>query len=128
MERKIDRFDKFMKAMNLNDNRVTEDLHLSVGTIGKSRKEGRDLSSRVVEQILKFYTELSRTWLVAGVGEMLVSQDIHHVTQNINGNNNANNLTSDPATMDVILRLTKMLEAERAEVERLKAELAELKK
>ena len=71
MERKIDRFDKYMKAKSLNDNKVTIDLSLSIGTLGKSRKENRDLSSRIVEQILNYYTDLDRTWLLTGEGEML---------------------------------------------------------
>lgn len=69
--RKIERFDKYMKIKGLNDNKVTLDLGLSVGTIGKSRKEGRDLSEKVVEQILKFYTDLNRIWLLTGEGDML---------------------------------------------------------
>ena len=39
MERKIDRFDKYMKAKELNDNKVTVQLGLAVGTLGKSRKQ-----------------------------------------------------------------------------------------
>ena len=71
MERKIDRFDKYMKARDLNDNKVTLQLSLSIGTLGKSRKEGRDLSDRVIEQILNNYTDLNRVWLMTGEGEML---------------------------------------------------------
>lgn len=71
MERKIERFDKYMKINGLNDNKVTIDLGLSIGTLGKSRKENRDLSNRVIEQILNFYTDLNRTWLLTGEGEML---------------------------------------------------------
>lgn len=69
--RKIDRFDKYMLFKGLNDNKVTIDLGLSVGTIGKSRKEGRDLSDRVIEQILNFYNDLNKVWLMTGEGEML---------------------------------------------------------
>lgn len=69
--KKIDRFDKYMKVKRLNDNKVTVDLGLSVGTIGKSRKEGRDLSDKVVEQILNFYTDLNPVYLLTGEGEML---------------------------------------------------------
>lgn len=69
--RKIDRFDKYMSFKGLNDNKVTIDLGLSVGTIGKSRKEGRDLSDRVIEQILNFYNDLDKVWLMTGEGEML---------------------------------------------------------
>jgi hypothetical protein len=64
-----------MACTNLNDNKVTQQLGLSVGTIGKSRKEGRDLSDRVVEQILNFYTNLNRVWLLTGEGEMLSKEN-----------------------------------------------------
>lgn len=70
-ERIIDRFDKYMIVKKLNDNKVTCDLGISIGTIGKSRKIGRDLSSKVVELILNFYTDINRVWLLTGEGEML---------------------------------------------------------
>lgn len=69
--RKIDRFDNYMRYSGLNDNKVTIQLGLSVGTLGKSRKEGRDLSDRVIEQILNFYPNLNKVWLLTGEGEML---------------------------------------------------------
>jgi hypothetical protein len=73
MERKIDRFDKYMTFKGLNDNRVTIDLSLSVGTLGKSRKENRDLSDRNIEMILKYYDDLDGDWLLTGKGDMLKS-------------------------------------------------------
>lgn len=91
MNRKIDRFDNYMKSCGLNDNRVTIDLGLSVGTLGKSRKENRDLSNRVIEQILNFYTDLNRTWLLTGEGEMLnPTYSNNRVT--MNGNENVSNI------------------------------------
>ncbi len=75
MERKIDRFDNYMKLKGLNDNRATIDLGLSIGTLGKSRKENRDLSNRVIEQILNLYTDINRTWLLTGEGEMLKQKE-----------------------------------------------------
>lgn len=69
--RKIDRFDEYMAYKDLNDNRVTNDLGLSIGLIGKSRKGNRDLSDNVIEQILNFYSDLSRVWLLTGEGSML---------------------------------------------------------
>lgn len=69
--RKIDRFDLYMEHAHLNDNKVTVQLGLSVGTIGKSRKPGRDLSDKVIESILNYYSDLSRVWLLTGEGEML---------------------------------------------------------
>lgn len=73
--RRIERFDNYMSFKGLNDNIVTNDLGLSVGTIGKSRKEGRDLSDRVIELILNFYIDLNRVWLLTGEGEMLKTED-----------------------------------------------------
>lgn len=74
MERKIDRFDKYMKMKGLNDNKVTLKLSLSVGTLGKSRKEGRDLSDKVIEQILNNFPDLSKVWLMTGEGDPIMSQ------------------------------------------------------
>lgn len=71
MERRIERFDQYMSYKGLNDNQVTMALGLSIGTIGKSRGENRDLSNRVVELILNFYTDLNRSWLLTGEGSML---------------------------------------------------------
>ena len=77
MDRMIDRFDAFMRAKDLNDNRVTVQAKLSVGTIGKSRNEGRDLSMKVVEALLATYPDLNKEWLLTGCGEMLnAPQDI----------------------------------------------------
>lgn len=73
MERVIDRFDKYMKHKDLNDNRVTNDLGLSVGLLGKSRKENRDLSKKSIEKILNFYTDINPDWLKLGKGPMLKS-------------------------------------------------------
>lgn len=83
MERKIDRFDKYMKYKGLNDNKVTVQLSLSVGLIGKSRQKGRDLSDAAIEKILNFYADLNRNWLLIGDGEMLNSgEDIATPTRN----------------------------------------------
>lgn len=71
--KKIERFDKYMEIKGLNDNKVTNDLSLSVGLLGKSRKENRDLSEKVIERILNFYVDLNKVWLLTGEGEMLKS-------------------------------------------------------
>lgn len=71
MRRIVDRFDEYMQYRHINDNIVTKNLGLTNGVIGKSRKEGRDLSKRVVELIENFYTDLNSRWLRYGEGEML---------------------------------------------------------
>ena len=72
MTRAIDRFDAYMASSELNDNKVTVQLGLAVGLIGKSRKPGRDLSRSVIEKILAYYTDLNGVWLLTGEGEMLI--------------------------------------------------------
>lgn len=75
-ERRIDRLDKYLDYKHLSDNKITKQLGLSIGTIGKSRKEGRELSDKVIEQILNFYKDLNRDWLLYGEGEMLTRKKI----------------------------------------------------
>lgn len=79
MERLIDRFDKYQEYKGLNDNKVTVQLDLSVGLIGKSRVEGHDLGKKTIEKILKFYNDLNRTWLLTGEGSMLNSEGIEPI-------------------------------------------------
>jgi hypothetical protein len=70
MERIIDRFDIYMKLNRLNDNIVSEKLGLSNGLLGKSRKNNRDLSKKVVDKILDNYSDISKIWLFTGEGNM----------------------------------------------------------
>lgn len=67
MQRIIERFDKYMKYKGLNDNKITNNLQLSVGVLGKSRKEGRDLSRHIVEKILNYYTDIRNTWNITSI-------------------------------------------------------------
>jgi len=60
-----------MAAKKLNDNKVTHELGFSVGTIGKSRLEGRDLSKKAVQRILAVFNDLDENWLKTGEGEMI---------------------------------------------------------
>jgi hypothetical protein len=69
--RLIDRFDEYMMFKKLNDNKATIQLGFSVGTIGKSRGEGRDLSKKAVQRILAVYNDLDERWLKTGEGEMI---------------------------------------------------------
>jgi hypothetical protein len=72
MERIIDRFDKYMEYKGLNANKVTVELGISNGLIGKSRGKGRDMSRILIEDVLRTYTDLSREWLISGKGSMII--------------------------------------------------------
>jgi phage repressor protein C with HTH and peptisase S24 domain len=73
MENIIDRLDKYMEIKGLNDNRVTVDLGLTIGLIGKSRNSvKKGLHSDTIEKILQGYPDLNPVWLLMGRGEMLI--------------------------------------------------------
>ena len=66
---------------------------------------------------------INESFLLTGKGDVSTeSVTIHHTGSN---NTNSNN-SSDPATIEAILRLTKMLEQERAEKEEWKQKYMDL--
>jgi len=67
----FDRLDKYMSYKGLNDNQVTVQAGLSVGSLGKQRKGGRGLSSDSIAKLLQSYPELDALWLLTGQGTML---------------------------------------------------------
>lgn len=109
MTRAIDRFDAYMASAGLNDNKVTVQLGLAVGLIGKSRKPGRDLSRPVIEKILGYYTDLNGVWLLTGEGEMLVGQQKPEIPAEVKP-------TSDKPLLEYLQRKIAELEKENAEL------------
>lgn len=110
--RKIDRFDKYMKTKGLNDNKVTIELGLSVGTLGKSRKEGRDISDKNIEKILNFYTDINKVWLLTGEGEMLRNDSLSQITpQETNSDPTTITLSKD-ILEQVLLNLSETLKSQ----------------
>lgn len=131
MERKIDRLDIYMKMSGLNDNKITAMTGLTNGVIGKSRKDGRDISSTVIERVLSHCTDLNAQWLLTGEGEMLkepivnypsgvkpagVASDVrasYHATDNATIDRLLSIIDSQQRTLDmqtkIIDRLTKPL-------------------
>lgn len=69
-QRKIDRLDEFARVRNINDNQITKESKLAIGTLGKSRKPDKDLSTRSADLILTTYPEINRHWFITGEGEM----------------------------------------------------------
>lgn len=67
----IDRLQKFMQVKGINDNQMTLAAGLSVGLLGKLKKNGKGMNSSNIEKILFSYPELSSDWLLTGRGSML---------------------------------------------------------
>lgn len=77
------RLDKFMQYKGLNDNKITVQTHIAVGTLGKQRRSGKGLSYESIVKILNTYPELNPSWLLLGKGEMLVNAEHPHQEQQV---------------------------------------------
>ena len=108
--RRIERFDKYMEIKHLNDNKVTVQSGLSVGTLCKSRKENRDLSINTIEKILNFYTDLSRDWLLTGRGEMIKSGDIIQDSPTAIAENHSTTVTGYKNTVNSDPTIAKLID------------------
>lgn len=80
----IDRLQLFMETRGINDNQMTIAAGLSVGLLGKLKKNGKGMNSSNIEKILSVYTELSADWLLTGRGEML--RESCDISGNVVGN------------------------------------------
>ena len=67
----IERLQEYMTAKGINDNQMTVAADLSIGLLGKLKKNGKGMNSANIEKILLHYTDLSPEWLLTGRGEML---------------------------------------------------------
>ena len=61
-----------MKYKGLNDNRITVQTQIAVGTLGKQRRSGKGLSYESIVKILRTYPEINPAWFLLGEGEMLL--------------------------------------------------------
>lgn len=52
------RLDEFMQYKGLNDNKITVQAKIAVGTLGKQRRSGKGLSYDSIVKILRTYPEL----------------------------------------------------------------------
>lgn len=71
----IERLVEFMDYKGLNDNKITSIAGLSVGLIGRAKKNKSGLHSDTIEKILFSFPELNPTWLLTGKGNMLNNKD-----------------------------------------------------
>lgn len=69
----IDRLEKLMDAYRLNNNSLTVRADLSVGLIGRARKERKGLHSDTILKILNTMPEVNVEWFIMGKGEPMKS-------------------------------------------------------
>ena len=87
----IDRLEAFMKAEDLNANKITIGARLSNGLIGKALKSRGAMNSDSIERILCAYPRLSADWLMTGKGTMYV-EELPEITDYMSNTHNNDNL------------------------------------
>lgn len=120
---------KFIKDNGYTLESIAKEFGVSGVRIGQLVNGKKPFGKKTAEEWSNYFG-LSAAWLLTGEGDMFQNSNQQSGDNNtsvgnhsINGNNN-----NSADAMETILRLTKMLEDERAENARLKAEIAELKK
>lgn len=125
MERKIDRFLKYLEYKGITENKATVECDLSKGLIGQAKNGKCDLGAKAIEKILIFYQDLNKVWLITGEGPMLTSDQPENPAEiepdmTFIKNRLMKHIESQDATISSLLDLLK---AEREKVERLEEEL-----
>lgn len=79
----FDRIDKYIKYKGLNDNKVTVQAGLPIGSLGKQRRGSRGLSVQSIAKILHVYDDLNPEWLLTGKGTMLKEEETKTLYDNL---------------------------------------------
>ena len=119
MERKIDRFLKYLDYKGISENKATVDCGLSKGLIGQAKSGKSDLGNKAVEKVLIFYQDLNNVWLLTGEGEMLTPDQSRDSKPEL-----VAELKPQLSNVEILLR--EMLAEERARVDALQERINEL--
>lgn len=119
MERKIDRFLKYLDYKGISENKATVDCGLSKGLIGQAKSGKSDLGNKAVEKVLIFYQDLNKVWLLTGEGEMLTPDQSRDSKPEL-----VAELKPQLSNVEILLR--EMLAEERARVDALQERINEL--
>lgn len=98
----FDRLDKYITFSGLNDNKVTVQTGIPVGSLGKQRKGSRGLSVSSIAKILQTYSNINAEWLLTGEGEMLKSNSPR-------GNNEENLIATNRNLSETVRNLSETI-------------------
>ena len=69
--RKIDRLLQYLKYKGISENKATQECGLAQGLLHQAKSGKADLGYKSIDKLLIKYTDLNRTWLLTGEGDML---------------------------------------------------------
>ncbi len=78
-----ERLGQFLEAKGVSFYAIENTLNAGRGSISKAVKEGKNIGSNTLENILNLYPDLNPTWLLTGEGEMLKSDENFLVNKSI---------------------------------------------
>ena len=114
----LDRIKQYIDHKGISVAAFERSIGMSNASFGKSLKNGGAIGSDKLENILNIYPDLSPTWLMTGMGEMIIS-----TTPKIS----EPHLVSHDGS-DITLRLLSRIEQQAEEIGRLKERNAQLEK
>lgn len=87
MSKITERIDLFRISINASFRAFEIAIGVSNGTIGNAVKKHTDVSLDTISKIVETYPQLSAEWLIAGRGQMFITDE--PIIQTVAGNNNA---------------------------------------
>lgn len=113
----LERIKQYIDLKGISVSAFERSIGMSNASFGKSLKSGGAIGSDKLENILKTYPDISPTWLMTGVGDMLITQECE-----------ANHNLSQGQDMRYVMHLMDKIALQAEEIGRLKAENAEIKR
>lgn len=98
MEKVINRVDRLIATLGMNDNSFSKKANLSVGNLSYVRSKDTDVSRENIRRICEAFPNVNAEWLLFGNGEMFRDGSSSPFFNNNNTNNNTINVgTSTPS-------------------------------
>lgn len=82
----LERIKQYIDLKGISVSAFERSIGMSNASFGKSLKNGGAIGSDKLENILKTYPDISPSWLMTGVGEMLISKENINSSEQSQGN------------------------------------------
>jgi len=118
----LERIKQYIDLKGISVSAFERSIGMSNASFGKSLKNGGAIGSDKLENILKTYPDISPSWLMTGVGEMLISEESINNPKQPQGNDERyimhlmDKITSQAEEIGRLKERNKQLERENMEL------------